>query len=62
MRSRALKSAVKQARGNRKEIINNIQEEISARLEESNISAEVIGRGKTSLFHLPKNVKQRTNV
>lgn len=31
MRSRALKSAVKQARGNRKEIINNIQKEVSAR-------------------------------
>ena len=46
MRSRALKSAVKQARGNRKEIINNIQEEIAARLEESGINAEVIGREK----------------
>jgi GTP pyrophosphokinase/guanosine-3',5'-bis(diphosphate) 3'-pyrophosphohydrolase len=46
MRSRALKSAVKQARGNRKEIVNNIQEEIAARLEESGIKAEVIGREK----------------
>ena len=46
MRSRALKAAVKQARGNRKEIINNIQEEIQARLEESGIKAEVIGREK----------------
>ena len=46
MRSRALKSAVKQARGNRKEIINNIQEEIAARLAESGIKAEVIGREK----------------
>ncbi len=46
MRSRALKSAVKQARGNRKEIIVNIQEEISARLAESGIKAEVIGREK----------------
>jgi guanosine-3',5'-bis(diphosphate) 3'-pyrophosphohydrolase len=46
MRSRALKSAVKQARGNRKEIINNIQEEIAARLKESGIKAEVIGREK----------------
>jgi len=46
MRSRALKSAVKQARGNRKEIINNIQEEISARLEEHGIEAQVIGREK----------------
>jgi GTP pyrophosphokinase/guanosine-3',5'-bis(diphosphate) 3'-pyrophosphohydrolase len=46
MRSRALKSAVKQARGNRKEIINNIQEEIAARLAESGIKAEVLGREK----------------
>nr|WP_241242398.1 bifunctional GTP diphosphokinase/guanosine-3',5'-bis pyrophosphate 3'-pyrophosphohydrolase [Thalassotalea sp. G2M2-11] len=46
MRSRALKSAVKQARGNRKEIINNIREEISARLTEHGIEAQVIGREK----------------
>lgn len=46
MRSRALKSAVRQARGNRKEIITNIQQEISARLAESGIKAEVIGREK----------------
>jgi len=46
MRARALKSAVKQARGNRKEIINNIQEEIAARLEEHGIKANVIGREK----------------
>lgn len=46
MRSRALKSAVKQARGNRKEIINNILKEIAARLEESGIKAEVQGREK----------------
>jgi len=46
MRSRALKSAVKQARGNRKEIINNIQDEIAARLDESGIKAQVIGREK----------------
>ncbi|WP_114327734.1 bifunctional GTP diphosphokinase/guanosine-3',5'-bis pyrophosphate 3'-pyrophosphohydrolase [Candidatus Colwellia aromaticivorans] len=46
MRSRALKSAVSSARGNRKAIINNIQEEISARLSESDIDAEIIGREK----------------
>lgn len=46
MRARALKSAVKQARGNRKEIINNIREEIAARLEEHGITAQVIGREK----------------
>ncbi|MBO9490398.1 bifunctional GTP diphosphokinase/guanosine-3',5'-bis pyrophosphate 3'-pyrophosphohydrolase [Endozoicomonas sp. G2_1] len=46
MRSRALKAAVKQARGNRKEIINNIHQEIIARIEESGLQAEVIGREK----------------
>ncbi|WP_448212471.1 bifunctional GTP diphosphokinase/guanosine-3',5'-bis pyrophosphate 3'-pyrophosphohydrolase [Colwellia sp. MEBiC06753] len=46
MRSRALRSAVKQARGNRKEIINNIQGEIEQRLAEVGIKAEVKGREK----------------
>ena len=46
MRARALKSAIKQARGNRKEIINNIQEEVTSRLAESGITAQVIGREK----------------
>ncbi|WOH36068.1 bifunctional GTP diphosphokinase/guanosine-3',5'-bis pyrophosphate 3'-pyrophosphohydrolase [Thalassotalea fonticola] len=46
MRSRALKEAVSQARGNRKEIIDNIREEVQARLQESGIEAQVIGREK----------------
>jgi len=46
MRSRALKSAVKSARGNRKTIVDNIQAEISARLAESNIDAQIVGREK----------------
>ncbi|TPH13316.1 bifunctional GTP diphosphokinase/guanosine-3',5'-bis pyrophosphate 3'-pyrophosphohydrolase [Litorilituus lipolyticus] len=46
MRSRALASAVKSARGNRKAIVNNIQEEIAARLEESGIKAQITGREK----------------
>ena len=46
MRARALKSAIKQARGNRKEIINNIQEEVTSRLAENGIKAQVIGREK----------------
>jgi len=46
MRARALKSAVIQARGNRKEIINNIQQEIESRLLETGIKAEVKGREK----------------
>ena len=46
MRSRALKSAVKSARGNRKAIIDNIQDEVAARLKECNVSAQLIGREK----------------
>jgi len=58
MRARALKSAVKSARGNRKAIIDNIQAEIGNRLAESDISAEVVGREK----HLYSDAKQRVNV
>ncbi len=46
MRSRALKSAVKSARGNRKAIVDNIEKEIAARLVESGIDAQVMGREK----------------
>jgi GTP pyrophosphokinase/guanosine-3',5'-bis(diphosphate) 3'-pyrophosphohydrolase len=46
MRSRALGNAVKQARGNRKEIIQNIKSEILTRLEEVCIPADVEGREK----------------
>ena len=46
MRSRALENAVKQARGNRKEIIHNIQSEIETRLEEVGIPGDVRGREK----------------
>ncbi|NVK24167.1 MAG: HD domain-containing protein, partial [Gammaproteobacteria bacterium] len=46
MRHRALSAAVKQARGNRKEIIHNIQTEIETRLEDRNIPATVEGREK----------------
>lgn len=48
MRHRALTSEVAKARGNRKEIINNIQEEIITRLQESGVEAEVTGREKHS--------------
>lgn len=46
MRYRALQSAVKQARGNRKEIIDNIRGELVSRLEELKIEAKVTGREK----------------
>ncbi len=46
MRHRALKSEVAKARGNRKEVISNIQNEIKSRLEEAGIKANVSGREK----------------
>ncbi|MGB0937259.1 MAG: bifunctional GTP diphosphokinase/guanosine-3',5'-bis pyrophosphate 3'-pyrophosphohydrolase [Colwellia sp.] len=55
MRARALKSAIKSARGNRKEIVNNIQQEITNRLVESDIKAEVHGREK-HLYSLYKKM------
>ena len=58
MRARALKSEVKKARGNRKEIINNIREEIAQRLQEHGIKAEVIGREK-HLFSIYRKMKNK---
>lgn len=58
MRARALRSAIKQARGNRKEIINNIHDEIVSRLEESGIQAEVIGREK-HLYSIYRKMKNK---
>lgn len=46
MRYHVLKKAVKNARGNRKELISNIMAEISGRLEEAGIKARVTGREK----------------
>ena len=46
MRYRALKSEVAKARGNRKEVISNIQGEIESRLEDAGIQAQVSGREK----------------
>ncbi|CAH9054601.1 Bifunctional (p)ppGpp synthase/hydrolase SpoT [Pseudoalteromonas holothuriae] len=46
MRHRALKSEVAKARGNRKEVISNIQTEIESRLQESGIQPAVSGREK----------------
>jgi len=46
MRHRALKSAVSQARGNRKEIIERTQQDLVSRLAQSNIPGRVLGREK----------------
>lgn len=58
MRHRALKSAVKQARGNRKEIIENIREELATRLDEYQIEATVLGREK-HLYSIYRKMKNK---
>jgi len=57
MRYQVLKEAVKYARGNRKEIIRNIESEIKGRLEDAGIPARVIGREKPlfSIYNKMKN-------
>ncbi|WP_417683610.1 bifunctional GTP diphosphokinase/guanosine-3',5'-bis pyrophosphate 3'-pyrophosphohydrolase [Pseudidiomarina aquimaris] len=45
-RAKLLESQVKQARGNRRELVERVQKEIEARLHEHGINARVIGREK----------------
>ncbi|ALS97137.1 bifunctional GTP diphosphokinase/guanosine-3',5'-bis pyrophosphate 3'-pyrophosphohydrolase [Lacimicrobium alkaliphilum] len=58
MRYRALGSAVRQARGNRKEIIENTRQEIEIRLKESTIDAQVLGREK-HLYSIYRKMKNK---
>lgn len=58
MRYRALETAVKQARGNRSEIIDKIQNEISSRIRDAGISAEVKGREK-HLYSIYRKMKSK---
>ncbi|GAB5381428.1 MAG: bifunctional GTP diphosphokinase/guanosine-3',5'-bis pyrophosphate 3'-pyrophosphohydrolase [Aliiglaciecola sp.] len=58
MRHRALKGAVKQARGNRKEIIENTRKEVETRLAANNIEAEVVGREK-HLYSIYRKMKNK---
>lgn len=58
MRYRALGAAVKQARGNRKEIIDNVYTEVRSRLEEVNIAAQVMGREK-HLYSIYRKMKNK---
>jgi RelA/SpoT family (p)ppGpp synthetase len=58
MRHRALKSAVRQARGNRKEIIENIREELSLRLDAYGIESNVLGREK-HLYSIYRKMKNK---
>ncbi|TDF35566.1 bifunctional GTP diphosphokinase/guanosine-3',5'-bis pyrophosphate 3'-pyrophosphohydrolase [Alteromonadaceae bacterium M269] len=58
LRHRALGGAVKQARGNRKEIIENTRKEIETRLDESGIKSLVKGREK-HLYSIYRKMKNK---
>jgi len=58
MRYRALETAVKQARGNRKEIIEKIQSEIEQRIRDAGIEADVAGREK-HLYSIYRKMKSK---
>ena len=58
MRHRALKSAVIQARGNRKTIIENTRLELETRIEEYKINANVLGREK-HLYSIYRKMKNK---
>ena len=46
MRSRMIRQAVKQARGNRRDLVGKVQKAIAARLEEEGLKGRVVGREK----------------
>ena len=58
MRYRALETAVKQARGNRREVIEKIQSEIESRIRDAGITAEVSGREK-HLYSIYRKMKSK---
>ena len=58
MRHRALRSAVNQARGNRKEIIEKTQSELVQRLESYKIKGTVLGREK-HLYSIYRKMKSK---
>lgn len=58
MRHRALKSAVKQARGNRKEVIENTRKEVETRLNSVKLNAVVSGREK-HLYSIYRKMKNK---
>ncbi len=61
MRCRVLKEAVRKARGNRKEIVQSISNNIYQRLNAEGISAEIAGREK-SVYSIYKKMLKKTGV
>ena len=58
LRYKALKGAVKQARGNRKEVIENTRKEVESRLAAAGIEALTIGREK-HLYSIYRKMKNK---
>ncbi|RLA01050.1 MAG: guanosine-3',5'-bis(diphosphate) 3'-diphosphatase, partial [Gammaproteobacteria bacterium] len=58
MRHKILQASVKRARGNRKEIINTIQDAITGKLKGTNLGYEVIGREK-NLFSIYRKMRDK---
>ncbi|GAA0856332.1 bifunctional GTP diphosphokinase/guanosine-3',5'-bis pyrophosphate 3'-pyrophosphohydrolase [Aliiglaciecola litoralis] len=58
LRHRALQGAVKQARGNRKEIIENTRKEVETRLAANGMQADVVGREK-HLYSIYRKMKNK---
>ena len=58
MRYRALSSAVKQARGNRRELLEKVQHDIRSRIEQAGITADVSGREK-HLYSIYRKMKNK---
>lgn len=58
LRYRALSSAVKQARGNRRELLEKVQQDIRNRIQQTGIPAEVSGREK-HLYSIYRKMKNK---
>ncbi|RJG49396.1 bifunctional GTP diphosphokinase/guanosine-3',5'-bis pyrophosphate 3'-pyrophosphohydrolase [Motilimonas pumila] len=58
MRYRVLKESVRRARGNRREVMDNIHAEVAGRLEDVGIDAQVLGREK-NLFSIYNKMRSK---
>ncbi|MRI35119.1 guanosine-3',5'-bis(diphosphate) 3'-diphosphatase [Endozoicomonas sp. OPT23] len=59
MRSRMIKQAVREARGNRKDLVTQVQKAIAARLEEVGLKGRVVGREK-HLYSIYKKMQSQS--
>ena len=59
MRSRMIRQAVKQARGNRRDLVGKVQKAIAARLEEEGLKGRVVGREK-HLYSIYKKMRSQS--